>query len=62
MLITQLKSEDTIKALVKGKTVIINCHGCKEVSFPEHEAIELQEGLKAEGGVRAIVTTDYICH
>ena len=62
MLITQLKAEETIKALVQGKTVIVNCHGCKEVSFPEHEAEALQEELKKGGGVAAVVTTDYICH
>ena len=40
MLITQLKSRETIEALASGKVFIINCHGCKEVSFPEKEAAE----------------------
>ncbi len=62
MLITQLKSKETIESLAKGKTVIINCHGCKEVYFPEHEAIELQKELSAGGNVTAIITTDYICN
>lgn len=61
MLITQLKSKDTITSLAKGKTVIINCHGCKEIYFPEHEANELQKELSAEGNVTAVITTDYIC-
>ena len=42
MLITQLKAKETIVSLVGGKKVfIINCQGCKEVSFPEKEAAEL---------------------
>ena len=36
MLITELKARETIDGLVEGKKVfIINCHGCKEVHFPE---------------------------
>ncbi len=62
MLITQLKSKETIEALAKGKIVIINCHGCKEVYFPEEEAKELQKELSAAGNVTQIVTTDYICN
>lgn len=62
MLITQLKSKDSIESLIKGKTVIINCHGCKEVHFPEEEAKELQKELSAAGNVSVIVTTDYICN
>lgn len=61
MLITQLKSKEAIKALIKGKTVIINCHGCKEVHFPEHEAEEFRKELAEGGNVAATVTTDYIC-
>ena len=43
MLITRLKSEDTITSLCAGKVFIINCHGCKEVGFPEEEANALQK-------------------
>ena len=35
MLITELKSKESILSLVTGKVFIINCHGCKEVRFPE---------------------------
>ena len=42
MLITELKPRETIDALITGKVFIINCHGCKEVHFPEKEAEELQ--------------------
>ena len=48
MLITQLKAKETITSLTAGKKVfIINCHGCKEVRFPEKEAVELQKELSA---------------
>ena len=62
MLITQLKSRETIEALACGKVFIINCHGCKEVRFPEKEADELQKELAARGIVTGIMTTDYICN
>lgn len=63
MLITQLKSRETIASLVEGKKVfIINCHGCKEVHFPEEDAKELQKEMQAEGNVTGIITTDYICN
>jgi electron transport complex protein RnfC len=62
MLITQLKSKETIESLAGKKTVIINCHGCKEVYFPEHEAEKLQNELSEAGAVIQIVTTDYICN
>ena len=38
MLMTKLKSEEVIGSLTSGKVFIINCHGCKEVGFPEEEA------------------------
>ncbi len=62
MLITELKSKDTILSLIQGKVFIINCHGCKEVHFPEQEADELQKELMAGGNVTGIFTTDYICN
>ena len=62
MLITELKATETIKALATGKVFIINCHGCKEIRFPEHEADALQKELAAEGKVTGIFTTDYICN
>ena len=62
MLITQLKQKETIESLAKGKIVIINCHGCKEIYFPEEEANELQKELAEKADVTAVVTTDYICN
>ena len=62
MLITQLKEKETIVSLVSGKVFIINCQGCKEVSFPVKEAEEFQKELAAEGKVTGILTTDYICN
>ena len=62
MLITELKNVDTIKGLIVGKAFIINCHGCKEIRFPEHEADAFQAELTAEGVVTGIFTTEYICN
>ena len=59
MLITELKSKEAITELLTGKVFIINCHGCKEVYFPEHEADALQKELP---NVTGIFTTDYICN
>ena len=59
MLITELKSKETIEGLLSGKVFIINCHGCKEVFFPEHEAEKQQKEIP---GVTGIFTTDYICN
>ena len=61
MLITQLKSKETIASLVDGKKFfVINCQGCKEVHFPEKEAAELQKELGASGNMTGTITTDYI--
>ena len=62
MLITKLKAKEDIEALVTGKAFIVNCHGCKEVSFPEKEADALQKELCQSGKVTGILTTDYICN
>ena len=62
MLMTNLKSKEAIASLVSGKVFIINCHGCKEVGFPEEEAKALQKELAAEGNVVGVMTTDYICN
>ena len=62
MLITELKAKETILSLAEGKVFIINCHGCKEIRFPEHEAEELQKELTAAGKVTGSITTDYICN
>ena len=62
MLITELKAKETILSLVTGKVFILNCHGCREIRFPEHEADALQAELSATGNVTGILTTDYICN
>ena len=62
MLITELKSKESILSLVTGKVFIINGHGCKEVRFPETEAEELEKELLASGKVTGVLTTDYICN
>ena len=62
MLITELKAKETILSLAEGKVFIINCHGCREIHFPEHEADALQKELADAGKVTGIITTDYICN
>ena len=62
MLITELKAKETILSLESGKVFIINCHGCKEIRFPEAEAEALQKEMEESGKVTGIFTTDYICN
>ena len=62
MLITELKAKETILSLASGKVFIINCHGCREIRFPEKEADELQKELMDAGKVTGLITTDYICN
>ena len=62
MLITELKAKEVIQSLATGKVFIINCHGCREIHFPEVEADEIQKELAAAGKVTGIITTDYICN
>jgi electron transport complex protein RnfC len=58
MLITELKSVEVLRSQIAGKVFVINCHGCKEVYFPEQEAEEFQKTLDCTGSI----TTDYICN
>ncbi|MCL2401072.1 MAG: methylenetetrahydrofolate reductase C-terminal domain-containing protein [Oscillospiraceae bacterium] len=58
MLITVLKPKENIEAVAKGKTFCITCEGCKEVHFPEVEAIELVKELNPTGNV----ITEYVCN
>ena len=60
MLITELKSKEILDSLTQGKVFIINCHGCKEVSFPEAAAEEFEKSLGDK--VTGILTTDYVCN
>ena len=62
MLITELKAKETILSLASGKVFIINCHGCREIRFPEKEADALQKELMEAGKVTGLITTDYICN
>ena len=58
MLITQLKDTEVIKSLAGGKVFLLCCHGCKEVSFPEHEV----EAIAKELNLTGKKVTDYICN
>lgn len=62
MLITELKARETILSLTEGKVFLINCHGCKEIHFPEKEAEELKKELSASGKLTGSLTTEYICN
>ena len=62
MLITELKSTETLRAQLKGKVFVLNCHGCREIHFPEAEANAFQAELTAEGVVTGSFTTEYICN
>ena len=62
MLITELKSKETLLEQLKGKVFVLNCHGCREIRFPEAEADAFQAELTAEGRVTGIFTTEYICN
>ena len=62
MLITELKAKDSIHSLIQGKVFLLNCHGCKEIHFPEKEAEELTNELTTSGKLTGTVTTEYICN
>ena len=62
MLITEMKAKETLLEQLTGKVFVINCHGCKEVFFPEVDADNFQKELSEAGKVTGIVTTDYICN
>ena len=62
MLMTKLKSKETLASLIRGKVFLIHCHGCKEVGFPVEEAKALQNELAAQGRVVGVITADYICN
>ena len=62
MLITELKSTETLRQQLKGKVFVLNCHGCREIRFPEAEADAFQAELTAAGSVTGIFTTEYICN
>ena len=62
MLITEMKAKETLRSQIQGKVFIINCHGCREVYFPEQAANEFQKELALEGIVTGVITTDYICN
>ena len=62
MLITELKAKEVLSSQISGKVFIINCHGCREIYFPEAAANEFQKELCDAGCVTGSITTDYICN
>lgn len=61
MLVTKLKSAEALLSLLPQRVFILQCHGCKELSFPEQEAGELTRVLLDAGRLTGVLTTDYIC-
>ena len=62
MLITEMKAPEKLLSLITGKVFLINCHGCKEIRFPEAEVNRFQWELSQSGCVTGMITTDYICN
>ena len=62
MLITELKSKETILSLIPDTAFVIICHGCKELRFPEKEADALVKELSEAGKLTGSIVTDYICN
>ena len=62
MLITKLKSNEEILSLTSGSFFVINCHGCKEVGFPEEDAKALEKALMEADRLAGSITTDYVCN
>ena len=62
MLMTKLKSMEEILSLTSGSFFVINCHGCKEVGFPEEDAKALEKALMEAGRLASTITTDYVCN
>ena len=62
MLITKLKSREELLSQLPEKVFVLQCHGCREVSFPVQEAEELMRELLAADRVTGVLTTDYICN
>ena len=62
MLMIRLKPNEEIFKLTEGKTVIINCEGCREVFFPEIEATKAQKELQVSGTAHSIIKIDHMCN
>ena len=62
MLITELKSKETILSLIPDTAFVIICHGCKELRFPEKEADALVKELSEASKLTGSIVTDYICN
>ncbi|MEI7905618.1 MAG: methylenetetrahydrofolate reductase C-terminal domain-containing protein [Candidatus Firestonebacteria bacterium] len=63
MLITEVKKKEAILPELKGRTLLIACLGCHEVSFPLKEMAALKSELKSAGAdiIEEEVIFDYMC-
>ena len=62
MLMTKCKDAEALLPLIEGKVFILNCHGCKEIGFPEADAAAVSKVLSEAGRVVGALTTNYICN
>ena len=64
MLMTKLKSKETILSLVRGKVFVVNCFGCKEVNVPEAEELAdaMIRELAASVELTGLMVADYVCN
>ena len=60
MLITELKSRETLEKLARGKVFAIVCHGCKEIYFPVEEVNDFLKDISDR--LVGTFTTEYICN
>ncbi|MBT9169038.1 MAG: hypothetical protein DDT19_02390 [Syntrophomonadaceae bacterium] len=70
MLITELKPKTEFARKLKGKILIIECHGCREVHYPTKQVEELIEELENsaeaneanEVNIVDRIALDYLCN
>ena len=63
MLITELKPMEQILSLIaQEKIFLLQCHGCKEIHFPEDAVKAFAEKLIEEDMVTGLSTMEYICN
>ena len=62
MLITKMKPIDDILNMIGNKIIVICCEGCREVYYPENQAIAVFNRLRINGADLSIVDIVYACN
>jgi len=62
MLITELKPKEEVIARTKGKVLLIQCEGCREVFFPAEQVNKFKQELKNSTTITDDITWDYLCN